>query len=117
MQGSLNYSNPAHCVKKPDVRAEKINSKFPVAPNSSNPGARRSSLLRLHSRERPLHDSFVLLDGDDLVGFYFCQFGDCAAWPDNFEGIHLRVAANTKMQPWILRRLVAHAPFLLIVLD
>src|SRR5258708_3985948 len=86
-----------------------------VRPESGFLNSTSNNSARNDERERPFDDSFSFLNRDDLVGFCAAEFRCIAAWPNDFDGVHGWALTQTKMQAGILRGLVAHAAFPLIV--
>ena len=63
----------------------------------------------------PGDQAFALLYGQNLIGFQVRKFGQLTAGPLNFDFFDRAALAEAEMQPRVLCRLIAHAPFFLIV--
>src|ERR1700722_15671955 len=76
-----------------------------------------SNASRRDARERTLHDTHIFFDRDNLVALDAGQPGHAAAGPEDFDCVNVRVQPQSKVQPRILRGLVARATLTLVVKD
>ena len=62
-----------------------------------------------------MYQAFAFFDGQNLIGFQICEFGQSAAGPLNFDLIDCGALTKPEVQARILRGLVAHTSLPFIV--
>ena len=84
-------------------------------PSTSRTGNNGCSFILLYSRKWVFDHAFPFLNRDNLIALQIAESGCYSAWPDDFELIYFRPLVQTKVQARVLRRLIAHSTFALII--